>query len=79
MKTSTRNNIALKSNDFELSRRLVHTLKGVAGTVGADKLSLAAKQFEMVFAEGNTALYEGYLAVMEEKLMAVIATITNMA
>jgi two-component system sensor histidine kinase/response regulator len=42
---------AVKNNDLELARLLAHTLKGLAGSVGADELHTVAKDLEMVLAE----------------------------
>jgi CheY-like chemotaxis protein/anti-sigma regulatory factor (Ser/Thr protein kinase) len=38
---------ALEEGDMELAARLVHTLKGVAGNIGANDLALAAKDLEI--------------------------------
>jgi len=47
---------ALQNSDLELAGRLAHTLKGVAGTIGADGLRAAARELEAAISEGNTAL-----------------------
>jgi signal transduction histidine kinase/DNA-binding response OmpR family regulator len=69
---------ALDGKDFELARRLAHTLKGVAGTIGADELRAAAKDLEMAIAEGNAALYAGTLRAVEQNLAVVMASIGQM-
>jgi HPt (histidine-containing phosphotransfer) domain-containing protein len=69
---------ALDGKDFELARRLAHTLKGVAGTIGADELRTAAKDLEMAIAEGNAALYDGTLRAVEQNLAVVMASIGQM-
>ncbi len=39
-------NKALEDNDIELAKRLAHTIKGVAGNIGATHLEAAAKDLE---------------------------------
>ena len=69
---------ALKGNDLELGTRLAHTLKGVAGTVGADELRAAAKLLEQAITEGNTPIYETCLADVDQKLTVVMAAIARL-
>ena len=69
---------ALQNNDLELARRLAHTLRGLAGTVGADELRAVAKDLEMAIADGNEAFYEEYLALVEQKLAVVMTSIATM-
>jgi two-component system sensor histidine kinase/response regulator len=69
---------AWQSNNIELARRLAHSLKGVAGTVGADELRTAAKDLEMVLAKGTTPFDEELLAQVEQKLSVAIASIAAM-
>jgi CheY-like chemotaxis protein/HPt (histidine-containing phosphotransfer) domain-containing protein len=69
---------ALQSNDLELAQRLAHSLKGLAGTVGADELRAVSKDLEMAIAQGNTKFYESYLAQLEQKLALVMAAIARM-
>jgi len=69
---------ALKSNDIELAQRLAHTLKGLAGTVGAGELRAVAKDLEMAIAEGNEALFEPLLMQVEQKLAVVMASIARL-
>jgi two-component system sensor histidine kinase/response regulator len=69
---------ALRSNDLELARRLVHTLKGLAGQIGAEPLRAAAKDLEMAIAEGNEKVYDLKLAdLRQQKLATVIASIAK--
>ena len=70
---------ALQSNDLELARRLAHTLKGLAGTVGADELRTQAKDLEMAIAEGNEPLFEPLLIRVEQKLAVVMASIASIS
>ncbi|MEI7848985.1 MAG: Hpt domain-containing protein, partial [Chloroflexota bacterium] len=68
---------ALKSDDIELARRLAHTLKGVAGTVGAEELCADVKDLEKALAEGNEPLYEMLLKLVEQRLAVVMASIAT--
>ena len=68
---------ALKSNDTELAHRLAHTLKGLAGTMGADELRAVAKDLEMAIAEGNKPVFEPLLLQVEQKLAVVMASIAR--
>jgi len=69
---------ALKSNDIELAQRLAHTLKGLAGTVGAGELRAVAKDLEMAIAEGKEPLFEPLLMQLEQKLAVVMASIARL-
>jgi CheY-like chemotaxis protein len=69
--------VALKNDDIERARRLVHTLKGVAGTVGADELAAAVKQLDQAIAGGKELLYNKYLDQMEQKLANVMVSIAR--
>lgn len=70
---------ALQVNDLEIARRLAHTLKGLAGTVGADELRTVAKDLEMAIAEGQEPLFESLLMQVEQKLAMVISSIALVA
>ena len=70
---------ALQTEDIELASRLAHSLKGLAGTLGADDLRAAAKDLETVISEGEAPLYDEHLAHLEQKLALVIAAIARMA
>ena len=69
---------ALAAQDHELARRLTHTLKGVAGTVGATDLFAAAKNLEAVIAAADPAAIEPALAQVEANLSAVLDAIARM-
>ncbi|MEI7848448.1 MAG: response regulator [Chloroflexota bacterium] len=68
---------ALKSNEIELAHRLAHTLKGLAGTMGADELRAATKDLEIAIAEENERAYEPLLMQVEQKLAVVMASIAR--
>jgi CheY-like chemotaxis protein len=44
---------ALEAGDFEAARRLAHTAKGAAGTIGADELSAVSARLGELFNQGN--------------------------
>ena len=69
---------ALKSNDNELAHRLAHTLKGLAGTMGADDLRAVAKILDTAIAQGNEPVYEDLLAQLEQKLAVVMTSIARL-
>ncbi|MEI7850175.1 MAG: Hpt domain-containing protein, partial [Chloroflexota bacterium] len=66
---------ALQSNDREFARRLAHTLKGLAGSIGADELREVSKDLEKAIAEENEPAYEGLLSQVEQKMAVVMASI----
>jgi len=66
---------ALQSNDRELARRLAHTLKGLAGSIGADELREVSKDLEKAIAEEKAPAYEGLLSRVEQKVAVVMASI----
>ena len=69
---------AIDKDDFELARRLVHTLKGVAGSIGAEGLCSAAVNFEAKIVKGEVADYHEALQQVEQKLAVVLAAIAPM-
>jgi PAS domain S-box-containing protein len=68
---------ALLENDLHLARHLAHTLKGVAGTIGANELGSAIKKIEKAITDGNTSFNEATLADIEQKLAAVMLAIAR--
>jgi two-component system sensor histidine kinase/response regulator len=70
---------ALKMKDLELARRLAHTLKGVAATIGADELAHASKLLETAIAEENTDAYKEYLDCVQKSFEPVIEAIANLS
>jgi HPt (histidine-containing phosphotransfer) domain-containing protein len=69
---------ALQNNDLELAHRLAHTLKGVAGTIGANKLIGAARQLEAAIKNGETTSFEPYLDQVEYCLAATLQAIPRL-
>ncbi|MBI3479833.1 MAG: response regulator [Nitrosomonadales bacterium] len=65
----------LDAMNFEVAERAAHTLKGAAATVGAQILSVYAKQLEEAIAAGESRKYPQLLAGMDEELSKVILSI----
>jgi CheY-like chemotaxis protein len=59
---------ALQAEDIELASLLAHSLKGLAGTIGADELRAAAKDLEMAIAQGNTQVFETNFVIVIKSL-----------
>ena len=66
----------LTENGEEKVLRLVHTVKGVAGTLGADDLQVAVRDFETAVKEGRSEAYGPLLDRFEERLMPVLQGIS---
>lgn len=69
---------ALKTDDNELALRLSHSLKGLAGTIGAVDLIASAKGLETVIYKGGLPLYDEYLEQLDHNLALVITAIARM-
>jgi PAS domain S-box-containing protein len=70
---------ALQANDIALAHRLAHTLKSVAGTIGANSLQSAASRLEQAFANQDARQYESCLSSVETALATVLATLDDLA
>ena len=67
---------AVDSGDPETAERLAHTLKGVAGNIGAERLAaLAATVEDAVHAGATAGDFNGRLAALGDALAALIADI----
>jgi signal transduction histidine kinase/DNA-binding response OmpR family regulator/HPt (histidine-containing phosphotransfer) domain-containing protein len=62
----------LQSGDFKGAMRLVHTLKGLAATIGAHDMQQIAQRFETELGSGQTALRDAFESELA-KLLAVLA------
>jgi CheY-like chemotaxis protein len=69
---------ALQTEDIPLARRLAHSLKGASATIGADRLSLAAKNLETACAQGNSAFYTPGLALVEQELADALTAVDQL-
>jgi len=66
---------ALISNDLKTSERLAHTLKGIAGTLGAESLQNQAEILEKNFKDGAVSNVETVMINIEQELETLIGKI----
>ncbi len=59
---------AVQAGDFDLAQRLAHTVKGVAGNIGAQDLAAKSAELELAFKERSATDYEPLIAPFKEKL-----------
>lgn len=69
---------AIEQNDHLLAERLAHTLKGVAGNIGAHQLQLAATSLENAIRASDIDLIHTLLPDMSEKLEQVRTSIATL-
>ncbi len=69
--------LAIKSSDSELSERLAHTLKGVAGNIGATELQAAAASLEKAIQTRDEEIRSLLLSV-EQNLNKVVTSIDRL-
>jgi CheY-like chemotaxis protein len=69
---------ALESDDMQLAKRIAHTLKGVAGSVGAIEVQPAAAALDAALAKGATAIYGQLLDTLESALAAVASGLVRL-
>ncbi|CAK0763935.1 two-component system, sensor histidine kinase and response regulator [Gammaproteobacteria bacterium] len=66
---------AVDYGDHALAVRLAHTLKGVAGTIGAIPLHQAARDLEMALINADIDLIDGLMISTDDELERVVAII----
>jgi HPt (histidine-containing phosphotransfer) domain-containing protein len=66
---------ALAQGELQLARRLVHTVKGVGGNLGAAELGNAARLLEAAMQLEDTESLQPALQLFEEKLNEVLGSI----
>jgi len=66
---------AVRNDDKELSVRLAHTVKGVAGNIGAVELQLVAAKLEALLKEDSPEEYEAVISEFDQKLHQVLKEI----
>ncbi len=59
---------ALETNDQDLARRLVHTLKGVSGNIGAEPLYGTSKKLEIAIKEQNKPAVDTLLEIAKKEI-----------
>jgi CheY-like chemotaxis protein len=68
----------LQAEDLSRARRLAHSLKGLAGTIGATTLMAAARELEYGIAVGERTLFEECLAQAELAQAVVISALAGL-
>jgi two-component system sensor histidine kinase/response regulator len=66
---------AFESHDLEFTQRLVHTLKGQAGTIGAERLHQEAIELEQALNDKRSDTVPGLLVKMKSALLEVLDSI----
>jgi len=72
-------NKALAAGDMQLTHRLVHTLKGVAGMIGMTILAGAAFAIEQSITDGNTKHLDEKMKTLEHEFNAALNELTQAA
>ncbi|MBL7163489.1 MAG: PAS domain S-box protein [Anaerolineales bacterium] len=66
---------ALESDDQELAQRLAHTIKGVAGNIGAVELQAASGDVEKAIKQQDDEQLDGLLVTFDEALKIVLGSL----
>jgi HPt (histidine-containing phosphotransfer) domain-containing protein len=67
---------SLADNDRETAQRLVHTVKGVAGSIGADSLHKAASELEAGLKNKRKKNFKKLIQAFDEALKLVIYSVS---
>ena len=70
---------ALAAGDRQRAERIAHTIKGIAGSIGAKELQVAAAAVEQGLRDSNSAHTETDLSAFETALRRVVASLVNLA
>lgn len=68
---------ALDAKDYDTAERLAHTIKGVAGNIGALELQRHAETIELSLVKGNRAIDAATLNALDQALYQVIDGIND--
>lgn len=68
---------SIARHDPDLTRRLAHTIKGGAATVGAGKVAAAAAEIEHAARAGSTSGLESKLQVLDSSLLVARRILTE--
>lgn len=68
---------ALLANDPQTAERLAHTLRGIAGTIGAETLQNQAAMLEAGIKNGTSSEFEPQIAQVEQELATLIISINQ--
>jgi len=69
---------ALDAGDTEGTERLAHTLKGLAGTIGADRLQTAAHDVEAALKDGGANAARSLVPALEQRLQEVLDSLSRL-
>ncbi|MCM0082573.1 PAS domain S-box protein [Geomonas sp. Red32] len=78
LETASRLREALEHGDAEAAGRLVHTVKGLGGTIGAEGLRAAALELEGAMAGGDGGSLREAVARFEERLQEVLDSVRSL-
>ena len=65
---------AMASDDIDTAHRIAHTVKGVAGNIGADALQAAASAVDAAFKNSDNAAVDAALPCLQEELARFLAS-----
>jgi CheY-like chemotaxis protein/HPt (histidine-containing phosphotransfer) domain-containing protein len=68
----------LNNNNLEEVERFVHSIKGVAGNIGVDKLQEIAGELEVVIRKRETDRYDGMLKKYSKEMSKVLNTLKDL-
>ena len=69
---------ALEAGDLKLAERLVHTVKGVAATIGADRLAKASQPIETELRDGNENIDDNLWLEFWVNLESTLSTVEQL-
>jgi len=69
---------ALAQGDFDLARRLAHSLKGVSGQISAKALSESARTLEACILEKDLQRLEGLIENTERELAIIVSSLAGL-
>ncbi len=64
---------ALKNNDHELATYYAHTIKGIAGNLGANRLAASANDIEVILLQGSKNEVPMYLKKFDHAIYSLLA------
>jgi len=67
--------VLVKDDDRDGAGRLAHTISGLAGTIGAEELQVAAKDLETAIKKGDTPLDMDPIITAHKRAKATLETI----
>lgn len=68
-------NLAIQNKDLELAERLPHSIKGMAGNLGASKLQMSAGDLELSIRQNATDKFQNLLDQFSQSLKITIEAI----